>query len=475
MKNKLSIHRVFFFSIIIIAFIVIFFFAIWEISNLYRNFNNDIRILRQEYETKNKDLIKSEVEKLAFYIKQMILHYSENNYNTPLPEIQQEILQVIVDQRYGNDGYFFGSTFDGDALFSNGFLTIGTQSVWDLTDPNGVKIIQEQIKQAANPEGGYVKYSWNKLGKTELTPKISYVVGIPEWQWVIGTGIYLDDIEEIIAAEKLEIEDQVESRIIALVTFMILFLIIFYLVAKLISRKIKRDFDIFFNFFRTIDNRTSRVDEAHLDFPEFKALAHATNFMMDQREISEESLRTSEEKIKQENDFTERALNAQMDTFFLFDPVAGKALRWNKSFEEISGYSAGEIAALPAPQTYYNEEDLNKALEFINGISEREFGTIELNLITKSGEKIPTEYSVKSIKDDQSELLISIGRNITERKRIQKELEKYRDHLEELVKDRTKELTYKNEELQRLNKLFIGREFRIKELKEKLKKMESKK
>jgi len=64
--------------------------------------------------------------------------------------------------------------------------------------------------------------------------------------------------------------------------------------------------------------------------------------------------------------------------------------------------------------------------------------------------------------------------DITDRKKAEKELEKHRDHLEELVKERTKELEEKNKELKRFNKLFVGREFRIKELKEKVKELEKK-
>jgi two-component system, NarL family, sensor histidine kinase EvgS len=67
---------------------------------------------------------------------------------------------------------------------------------------------------------------------------------------------------------------------------------------------------------------------------------------------------------------------------------------------------------------------------------------------------------------------VHIIRDITHRKMIESELEKHREHLEELVKERTTELEEKNNRLEKYNKLFIGREFRIKELKEKVKELE---
>lgn len=60
--------------------------------------------------------------------------------------------------------------------------------------------------------------------------------------------------------------------------------------------------------------------------------------------------------------------------------------------------------------------------------------------------------------------LVEFGQDITDRKTTEAELEKHRKHLQEMVQDRTSELEEKNKELERFNKLFVGREFRIKEL-----------
>lgn len=75
-------------------------------------------------------------------------------------------------------------------------------------------------------------------------------------------------------------------------------------------------------------------------------------------------------------------------------------------------------------------------------------------------------------KDGNLQGLVGVGRDITERKKLQDELDKYKTHLEDLVKERTRELEEKNKELQRMNDIFVGREFRIKELKEKIKVLE---
>ena len=148
--------------------------------------------------------------------------------------------------------------------------------------------------------------------------------------------------------------------------------------------------------------------------------AHVHNRMQSEiirRKQAELSLRA--EKV-----FIDTALDTQQDTFFLFDPSTSKALRWNRAFREISGYTDEEIARMPAPTSYYSPEDLKRAAIFIGNLLKEGKGKIDLELICKNGNKVPTEYMVSVVNDDQGEqkYAISIGRDITERKYAEIEL-----------------------------------------------------
>jgi PAS domain S-box-containing protein len=131
-----------------------------------------------------------------------------------------------------------------------------------------------------------------------------------------------------------------------------------------------------------------------------------------------------EKALRKEKEFTEKAINAQIDTFFVFDPETGKAIRWNNKFREITGYTDEEIADLKAPESYYSPEDLEKAAAAINNVLINGQGSVEISLICKDGRRVPTEYVVSEIKDEENNLkyLISIGRDITERKQAEEKL-----------------------------------------------------
>ncbi|MCP3872294.1 MAG: sensory box histidine kinase/response regulator protein, partial [Desulfobacteraceae bacterium] len=154
--------------------------------------------------------------KLSFvkYFKPLNWYFGTGEYLDDAKEqIQSKILRRVVTLKFGTEGYFFGSTYQGGPLFSNRKITIGSDSIWNLTDPKGVKIIQEQSKTAQNPEGGFVYYDWNKLNSSSPSPKISFVKGIPEWGWTIGAGIYLDTIEKTISENKGLLIDGLKKRI----------------------------------------------------------------------------------------------------------------------------------------------------------------------------------------------------------------------------------------------------------------------
>jgi len=89
------------------------------------------------------------------------------------------------------------------------------------------------------------------------------------------------------------------------------------------------------------------------------------------------------------------------------------------------------------------------------------------------GERVGKWFSINAYSPVKG-YFVTIFDDITDRKNNEEKLKKYRENLEELIKERTGELQESNKELVRYNKLFIGREFRIKELRDKVKELEEK-
>jgi PAS domain S-box-containing protein len=154
----------------------------------------------------------------------------------------------------------------------------------------------------------------------------------------------------------------------------------------------------------------------------------------------------AEEALRNEKEFTETALNAQQDSFFLFEPATKRAIRWNRAFNDITGYTDEEISWMPAPDSYYGPEDLKRAAIFVKKVLETGVGKIELELICKDGRKVSTEYNVAVVKDEAGSprYIISIGRDITERKTALKLLEISENKYRTLLKNIPQKIFYKD-------------------------------
>ncbi len=135
-------------------------------------------------------------------------------------EAQREVKRILNGLSYGKDGYYFVYDQQGTNLVHPIQSELVGQNLYDITDRQGDLVIRALLELAVTG-GGYHQYYWNKpsTGSDEL--KIAYVVPIPRWHWMLGSGLYLDDI----AAQEDIIRGQVDANIRANI-FVILFIVV---------------------------------------------------------------------------------------------------------------------------------------------------------------------------------------------------------------------------------------------------------
>ncbi|WP_321925912.1 cache domain-containing protein [Paraburkholderia guartelaensis] len=132
------------------------------------------------------------------------LYAPEENTSDALPAPESEAdrqlaaLAVLQKMDFGPDGYFFVYDMHGRSLMHPREPALVGQDLWNLRDPQGALTIQQLIA-AAQRGGGYVRYMWHRPSTGKLAPKLGYVVPLPRWGWMIGTGIYLDDVDSTLA------------------------------------------------------------------------------------------------------------------------------------------------------------------------------------------------------------------------------------------------------------------------------------
>ncbi|MDA3838258.1 MAG: PAS domain S-box protein [Candidatus Delongbacteria bacterium] len=139
--------------------------------------------------------------------------------------------------------------------------------------------------------------------------------------------------------------------------------------------------------------------------------------------------------------------------------------------KDILGFSAEEIKNIDIKKQIHSDdldEVINAELRALKGDNLINY---EYRFIKKNGDIAWLNHTVSPLViDGKITEIQSTVRDITASKKVEQELEVHRHHLEELVEERTKELEEKNKELVKFNKLFVDREFRIKDLRDELKK-----
>jgi len=118
-----------------------------------------------------------------------------------LEDAQNMAKETIQHMDYDGGNYFWINDYHPRMVMHPKSPELNGTDISSKEDPNGKRLFVEMTKIAKEQGAGYVDYIWDKPGSSKPVPKISYVKSIPEWGWVVGTGIYVDDVEEAFMAQ----------------------------------------------------------------------------------------------------------------------------------------------------------------------------------------------------------------------------------------------------------------------------------
>lgn len=116
-------------------------------------------------------------------------------------EAKEAAYRLARDTRYFNNDYFFIYT-DKMVALAHPDRSVEGRDLSNGIDQNGYAYGQDMIRKATREGGGYIKLLWSRLGESEPIFKILYVKGFSKWNWIIGTGAYVDDIEAAVERQK---------------------------------------------------------------------------------------------------------------------------------------------------------------------------------------------------------------------------------------------------------------------------------
>jgi len=303
------------------------------------------------------------------------------NGDLSLKQAQKRAMNRIRKLRYGPEGkdYFWINDMQPKMVMHPYRTDLEGQDLSNYTDSNGTRPFVEFVRTVKNRSAGYVDYAWQwKDDPDRIAPKISYVRAFKPWGWIVGTGIYVEDVSREIASF---------SRRMVLVSSVILIVaLLFALYIILESVKTER--------------KRMRVDE---------------------------KLHESEKKFMSLYDESSKALEiyrsfllSSADAIILYD-MEGKAQYVNRVFTDIFGWTEEEVLEERIP--FLPESERERAMTVIRDIVTH--GTPCHNHIskrlTKDGRLLDVSISASRFESYEGEAsgLFVILRDISEKKALE--------------------------------------------------------
>ncbi|CAJ1793087.1 methyl-accepting chemotaxis protein [Aeromonas salmonicida] len=161
-------------------------------------------------------------------------------YNQPdTPEVRKQVAEILRPLRYSSDGYFFVYDFQGNTVLLPTRPEMEGKNRWQDKDAKGKLLIQEIVK-AARQGDGFSEYWTAKPSIGRDAPKLSFNLVLDKYEWIIGTGFYIDDIDNELAALRTERENNMHDSLQSSVLLILVILGITLVATVVIGNRVTR-------------------------------------------------------------------------------------------------------------------------------------------------------------------------------------------------------------------------------------------
>ena len=160
-------------------------------------------------------------------------HAAAQKGDLAVADAQKRALARIATLRYGSNDYFWVNDMHPRMVMHPMKPEMNGNDISTFKDPNGKALFVDFVNVVRKDGAGFVPYEWPKPGFDKPQPKLSYVAGFTPWNWVVGTGVYIDDLNAQTWAS-------IRSALLAAGLVLLLTLAVSILVARSITQPLQR-------------------------------------------------------------------------------------------------------------------------------------------------------------------------------------------------------------------------------------------
>jgi len=237
---------------------------------------------------------------------------------------QNELLEWIASVRFEDSGYIFVNSMNGNTLVFDG-KKIDKPSKYPFPE-----LMQKQIEASKNPAGGFFTYKFKKINTQEEFDKISFVRTYEKYDWIIGSGVYLDEIEKELQRKKEIFNQTINNQVKSMIIIFIILLITIYYISEKMSNYINQNINNLISSFNKASKNNEKINTKDLTYKEFVLLANNLNTALENKNRIEKKLQNYIQIVN------ENIIISTTDKNGIITDVS-------EAFCEISGYSKKEL------------------------------------------------------------------------------------------------------------------------------------
>ncbi len=241
----------------------------------------------EEKEIMTKEMVNASLGVLTHY------HNMETDGILSRQDAQEQAKKTIKSMTFGenNQDYYWINDFHPILIMHPFRPDLENEDISGIRDTDGFAFFAETVNICRKDGSGYIKYQWQYYSDTtRIEPKLSYVASFEPWQWIVGTGVYVNDVNEIVATTR---------NILLLWTFIIISLtgILFFFTSKFIMRSVNDSAYFFSEIMGKGDFSVDVPDYAIKLKNEFGNLAHGVVALLTMLRESLGSINESQNKV----------------------------------------------------------------------------------------------------------------------------------------------------------------------------------
>tara|TARA_R110002167_G_scaffold44202_6_gene133209 strand:+ start:6280 stop:8835 length:2556 start_codon:yes stop_codon:yes gene_type:complete len=337
----------------------------------------------------------------------------EQQGNLARVDAQQSAISALKNIRYHGEEYFWINDMHPRMVMHPLFPELDGKDLSDYQDPNGKHLFREFVLVVRSQGQGFVDYDWPKPGSLKPVPKVSFVMGFQPWGWILGSGVYIDDINKIFFLQAAL------SGVIGLLVLVVV-VIISLIISRSIATPLRR-------ITRSIDTLYSDEDDQAFERAQQDLRKHAqhgseigdlvevlyafrSNFQ--QRKQSEETLRKLSQAVE------------QSPASVMITDTRGNIEYVNRAFTLYTGYEADEVMGRNPRFLQSGHTQSNQYQHLWKQLASGKEWRGEFHNRKKDGELYWTYSTLNPITDAEGKIThyLESNENITQRKEYEERL-----------------------------------------------------